>query len=63
TPLGATAGFVTIAEAEQIVPRGTIDPHDVVTPGVYVQRLVQADARAKPIEQRTVRERAVVVPA
>jgi len=62
-PLVATAGLVTIAEAEQIVPRGAIDPHDVVTPGVYVQRLVQADARTKPIEQRTVRERPALAPA
>ena len=60
-PVVATAGRVTIAEAEIIVQPGEIDPHDVVTPGVYVQRLVQASARVKDIEQRTVR--ALPVPA
>lgn len=60
-PVVATAGRVTVAEAEIIVQPGEIDPHDVVTPGVYVQRLVQASARVKDIEQRTVR--ALPVPA
>ena len=60
-PVVATAGRVTIAEAEIIVQPGEIDPHDVVTPGVYVERLVQASARVKDIEQRTVR--ALPVPA
>jgi len=62
-PVVATAGRVTIAEAEVIVQRGEIDPHDVVTPGVFVQRLVQASARVKDIEQRTVRPRPGAVPA
>ncbi|MFO7689761.1 MAG: CoA transferase subunit A [Cryobacterium sp.] len=60
-PVVATAGRVTIAEAEIVVAPGEIDPHDVVTPGVYVQRLVQASARVKDIEQRTVR--ALPIPA
>ncbi|TFC91750.1 MULTISPECIES: CoA transferase subunit A [Cryobacterium] len=62
-PVVATAGRVTIAEAEVIVERGEIDPHDVVTPGVFVQRLVQASNRVKHIEQRTVRPRPGGVPA
>lgn len=56
-PLVATAGVVTIAEAERIVAPGEIDPNHVVTPGVYVQHLVQASDRPKKIEQRTVRPR------
>jgi len=56
-PVVATAGLVTIAEAEHIVEPGEIEPDHVVTPGVYVQRLVQSANRAKDIEQRTVRAR------
>ncbi|MGF4044685.1 CoA transferase subunit A [Paenarthrobacter nitroguajacolicus] len=56
-PVVATAGAVTIAEAEVIVQPGQLDPNHIVTPGVYVQRLVQATDRVKDIEQRTVRER------
>ncbi|MFF1829201.1 CoA transferase subunit A [Paenarthrobacter sp. NPDC058040] len=56
-PVVATAGKVTIAEAEVIVPLGELDPDHIVTPGVYVQRLVQASNRVKDIEQRTVRQR------
>jgi 3-oxoacid CoA-transferase subunit A len=60
-PVVATAGRLTIAEAEVIVEPGGLDPNHVVTPGVFVQRLVQATARAKDIEQRTVRQRPVAV--
>lgn len=56
-PVVATAGKVTVAEAEVIVPLGDLDPNHIVTPGVYVQRLVQASNRVKDIEQRTVRQR------
>ncbi|NVM96711.1 CoA transferase subunit A [Arthrobacter wenxiniae] len=56
-PVVATAGRITIAEAENIVDPGSLDPNHVITPGVYVQRLVQATARIKDIEQRTVRTR------
>jgi 3-oxoacid CoA-transferase subunit A len=62
-PVVATAGAVTIAEAEVIVEPGALDPNHIVTPGVYVQRLVQASGRVKDIEQRTVRPRAERVPA
>ncbi|SDO13901.1 3-oxoacid CoA-transferase subunit A [Cryobacterium flavum] len=62
-PVVATAGLVTIAEAELIVEPGDIDPNHVITPGVYVQRLIQASARVKDIEQRTVRSRPVLASA
>jgi 3-oxoacid CoA-transferase subunit A len=54
-PLVATAGIVTVAEAEHIVQPGEIDPNHIVTPGVFVQRLIQTTNRMKDIEQRTVR--------
>ena len=57
-PVVATAGILTVAEAEVIVEPGQLDPNHIVTPGVFVQRLVQATDRAKDIEQRTVRQRA-----
>ncbi|WP_104134482.1 CoA transferase subunit A [Cryobacterium sp. Y62] len=56
-PVIATAGIMTIAEVEVIVQPGDIDPNHVITPGVYVQRLIRASARVKDIEQRTVRSR------
>ena len=56
-PVVATAGRLTIAEAEHIVPAGELDPNHIVTPGVYVQRLVQATDRVKHIEQVTTRPR------
>jgi 3-oxoacid CoA-transferase subunit A len=62
----ATAGAVTVAEAEVIVEPGQLDPNHIVTPGVFVQRVVQASSRVKDIEQRTVRPRpeaAASVPA
>lgn len=62
-PVVATAGILTIAEAEVIVEPGQLDPNHIVTPGVFVQRLVQATDRVKDIEQRTVRQRAGLVTA
>jgi 3-oxoacid CoA-transferase subunit A len=62
-PVVATAAAVTVAEAEVIVEPGALDPNHVVTPGVYVQRLVQARHRVKDIEQRTVRQREAAVAA
>ena len=56
-PIVATAGRVTIVEAEVIVELGAIDPNHVITPGVYVQRIVRAIDKFKDIEQRTVRPR------
>jgi 3-oxoacid CoA-transferase subunit A len=58
-PVVATAGLLTIAEAEVVVQPGELDPNHIVTPGVFVQRLVQASNRIKDIEQRTVRPRGV----
>jgi 3-oxoacid CoA-transferase subunit A len=52
-PLVATAGKLTIAEAEEIVD--AIEPDDIMTPGIFVQRLVLAEDLTKEIEQRTVR--------
>jgi len=54
-PLVATAGIVTVAEAEHIVQPGGIDPNHIITPGVFVQRLIHTTDRIKDIEQRTVR--------
>lgn len=54
-PLVATAGRITIAEVEQFVEPGEIDPDRVHTPGIYVQRVIRADAGEKPIERRTLR--------
>ncbi len=57
-PLVATAGRVTVAEAEHILDAGEfIDPNIVVTPGIFVQSLVQATPGRKDIEQRTTRPR------
>ena len=54
-PIVATAGRLTIAEAEEVVEDGYLDPNAVVTPGIFIQRLVTATPRVKDIEQRTVR--------
>lgn len=59
-PLVAQCGRITIAESEHILTEGFIDPNIIVTPGIFIQRLVQASAREKVIEQRTVRPRAVL---
>lgn len=56
-PVVATAGVLTIAEAEVIVEPGQLDPNHIITPGVFVQRLVPSTHRVKDIEQRTVRQR------
>jgi 3-oxoacid CoA-transferase subunit A len=56
-PVVAAAGKITVAEVERIVDAGAIDPDHIVTPGVYIQRIVQASNRPKDIEQRTVRPR------
>jgi 3-oxoacid CoA-transferase len=53
-PLCAKAAHITIAEVEEIVETGTLDPHFIHIPGIYVDRLVLAGAYRKPIEQRTI---------
>jgi len=54
-PMAATCGKVTVAEVEEIVEIGQIDPDDVDAPGIFVQRVVLNAAPEKRIEQRTVR--------
>jgi 3-oxoacid CoA-transferase subunit A len=56
-PIMATAGKVTVAEVEHLVKPGEIDPDHIVTPGIYVQRIVHVPNAVKHIEQRTVRKR------
>src|SRR5215216_273007 len=58
-PMMATAGKVTIAEVENLVQPGDIDPDHIVTPGVYVQRMIHVPNAVKHIEQRTVRKRVI----
>lgn len=53
-PMAATAGHITVAEVEELVEVGEIDPDQVHTPGVYVQRIFQGSNYQKRIEQRTV---------
>jgi len=55
-PLMAMAGKVTIAEVEELVPAGELDPNEVHTPGIYVHRIFQGANYEKRIEQRTVRK-------
>ena len=56
-PMMATAGKVTVAEVEHLVRPGEIDPDHIITPGVYVKRIVHVPNAVKHIEQRTVRKR------
>jgi len=52
-PMMATAGRVTVAEVEELVPVGALDPNQIHTPGIYVQRIFQGENYEKRIEQRT----------
>jgi 3-oxoacid CoA-transferase subunit A len=56
-PVMATAGRVTVAEVENLVDVGPIDPDHIQTPGIFVQRIVHGPSFEKRIEQRTVRKR------
>lgn len=56
-PLMAMAGKITIAEVEELVPAGQLDPDQIHTPGIYVHRVFQGTSYEKRIEQRTVRKR------
>ena len=58
-PMMATAAKVTIAEVEHLVEPGELDPDHIVTPGIFVQRIVHVPNVRKRIEQRTVRKRSV----
>jgi 3-oxoacid CoA-transferase subunit A len=59
-PMMASAGKVTIAEAEELVGAGELDPENIHTPGIFVQRLIVGPHYEKRIEQRTVRARETV---
>lgn len=52
-PMMATAGKITIAEVEELVPAGELDPNMIHTPGIFVQRIFQGSHYEKRIEQRT----------
>ena len=54
-PMMAMAGRVTIAEVEEIVPLGSLDPDDIHLPGVFVQRVIQGGPYENPIEYRMTR--------
>jgi 3-oxoacid CoA-transferase subunit A len=56
-PMMATAGRVTVAEVEQLVPAGELEADQIHTPGIYVQRIIRGARYEKPIEFRTVRTR------
>ncbi len=56
-PMMATAGKVTVAEVEEIVPAGTFDPDCIHTPGIFVDRVVKSTINEKRIEKLTVRKR------
>jgi len=56
-PLMAMAGKVTIAEVEELVPAGTLDPNLIHTPGIYVHRIFEGVNYEKRIEQRTTRKK------
>ncbi len=56
-PLMAMAGKITIAEVEELVPAGQLDPNFIHTPGIYIHRIFQGTDYEKKIEQRTVRKK------
>ena len=56
-PMMATAGKITVAEVENLVEPGEIDPDHIITPGIFVKRIVHVPNAVKHIEQRTVRKR------
>lgn len=56
-PAMAMAGKITIAEVEELVEPGELDPNEIHTPGIFVQRIFQGATYEKRIEQRTVRQR------
>ena len=54
-PLMAMAGKITVAEVEELVPEGTLDPNQIHTPGIFVQRILQGNKFEKRIENKTTR--------
>jgi 3-oxoacid CoA-transferase subunit A len=57
--MAASCGRITVAEAEHLVAAGELDPDQIHTPGVFVQRVILATCNEKRIEQRTTRREAV----
>lgn len=55
-PMAATAGKITVAEVEELVETGELDPDQIHTPGIYVKRIFKGSDHQKRIEQRTVRK-------
>jgi 3-oxoacid CoA-transferase subunit A len=55
-PMMATAAKSTVAEVEELVPTGSLDPDQIHTPGIFVQRIIKGPAYEKRIEKRTIRE-------
>ncbi|MEN9909827.1 MAG: hypothetical protein RLZZ540_2976 [Bacteroidota bacterium] len=53
-PMMAAAGKITIAEVEELVPSGSLDPNEIHVPGIYVQRIFEGENYEKRIEQRTI---------
>jgi 3-oxoacid CoA-transferase subunit A len=58
-PMMATASRMTVAQVENLVEPGTIDPDHIITPGIFVKRIVHVPNATKHIEQRTVRKRVI----
>ena len=56
-PMMAMARKITVAEVEELVPAGQLDPAQIHTPGIFVQRIIQGENYQKRIEQRTVRQK------
>jgi 3-oxoacid CoA-transferase subunit A len=57
-PVMATAATMVIAQVEELVEPGALNPDHIVTPGIFVKRMIKLDAVDKRIEQRTLRPRA-----
>ena len=55
-PMMAMAGTITVAEVEELVPAGELDPNEIHTPGIFVQRIFKGETFEKRIEQRTTRK-------
>ena len=55
-PMMAAAGKITVAEVEELVPAGELDPNEIHTPGIYVQRIFKGKDYEKRIEQRTIKK-------
>ncbi|MEO7372947.1 MAG: CoA-transferase, partial [Terrimesophilobacter sp.] len=62
-PAVAMSGRFTVAEAEVVLEPGELNPNHIITPGVFVERVVRTSDRIKDIEQRTVRQRPTLATA